>query len=370
MVSAPTRLGHRTLKLYAIDVFAGAGGMSLGAIMSGIPVTAAVEIDQHSATTYAANHASTNLLTEDVRSLSSSSIRALRNSAQSPLILFGGLPCQGFSYSNPRHRNKGNDTNWLFKDFLKIAHVLKPEWVVIENVLGIGDTAKGYFLDQIISGLSAASFRVAHGLLNAARYGVPQNRTRYFIVANRTQRKYRFPTPTRQRPVTVREAIEDLPKLPNGNAASELPYGGPPSEYAAAMRSTSATCTNNLVTRNNALVIERYRHIPQGGNWMALPPRLMSNYRDPSRCHTGIYHRLRYNRPAVVIGNYRKNMLIHPTQHRGLSVREAARLQSFPDEYEFIGSIGFQQQQVGNAVPPLLASAVFRSIAEAESGIL
>jgi DNA (cytosine-5)-methyltransferase 1 len=88
----------------------------------------------------------------------------------------------------------------------------------------------------------------------------------------------------------------------------------------------------------------------------------MANYADRSRCHTGIYHRLRENEPSIVIGNYRKNMLIHPSQDRGLSVREAARLQSFPDGYVFRGSIGFQQQQVGNAVPPLLAKAVFSHI--------
>jgi len=90
--------------------------------------------------------------------------------------------------------------------------------------------------------------------------------------------------------------------------------------------------------------------------------RLMSNYKDYSRCHTGIYHRLREDQPSIVIGNYRKNMLVHPTQDRGFSVREAARLQSFPDWFEFKGSIGFQQQQVGNAVPPLLAKVVFEQI--------
>ena len=91
----------------------------------------------------------------------------------------------------------------------------------------------------------------------------------------------------------------------------------------------------------------------------------MGNYSDPARCHTGIYHRLRWDTPALVVGNYRKNMLIHPEQHRSLSVREAARLQSFPDSYVFKGSIGFQQQQVGNAVPPFLASHVFLALMDA-----
>jgi DNA (cytosine-5)-methyltransferase 1 len=130
------------------------------------------------------------------------------------------------------------------------------------------------------------------------------------------------------------------------------------------MRNGNAECTGHLVTNNATEIIERYKHIPQGGNWENIPEKLLSNYTDRTRCHTGIYRRLRENRPSVVLGNYRKNMLIHPWQDRGLSVREAARLQSFPDWYEFQGSIGFQQQQVGNAVPPLLAKAVFTALME------
>ena len=113
---------------------------------------------------------------------------------------------------------------------------------------------------------------------------------------------------------------------------------------------------------NSTEIIERYTHIPQGGNWENIPKDLMKNYKDVSRCHTGIYRRLTDTMPSVTIGNYRKSMLIHPWYDRGLSVREAARLQSFPDEFHFYGSIGFQQQQVGNAVPPLLAEAVFLNL--------
>ena len=112
-------------------------------------------------------------------------------------------------------------------------------------------------------------------------------------------------------------------------------------------------------------MIERYNHITKGGHWEDIPDRLMKTYADKTKCHTGIYHRLDEKKPSIVIGNFRKNMLIHPRQDRGLSVREAARLQSFPDQYEFKGSIGFQQQQVGNAVPPLLAKAVFQSVVQA-----
>jgi DNA (cytosine-5)-methyltransferase 1 len=120
------------------------------------------------------------------------------------------------------------------------------------------------------------------------------------------------------------------------------------------------------VSKNNDYVIERYKHIKQGQNWQAIPESLMENYADKKKCHSGIYRRLSNSQPSVVISNYRKNMLIHPTQDRGLSVREAARLQSFPDTFTFHGLISEMQQQIGNAVPPLLAKAVFDRIIEYE----
>jgi len=164
--------------------------------------------------------------------------------------------------------------------------------------------------------------------------------------------------------LTVRDAIEDLPQLENGALADVLPYGREETQltgYQSRMRkgtSGARSVSGNLVTRNAKYIVERYHHIPQGGNWENIPEELLANYADFTRCHTGIYHRLSWDQPAKVIGNFRKNMLIHPEQHRGLSVREAARLQSFPDEHVFTGSIGFQQQQVADAVPPLLAEAV------------
>jgi DNA (cytosine-5)-methyltransferase 1 len=184
-------------------------------------------------------------------------------------------------------------------------------------------------------------------------------------VASRDGHKFTFPK-ARTTQLTVDDALRDLPKLDNGHSQCWSNYGrARPSDYAASLRGTLQGCCNHLVTRNAPFVLKRYKHVPQGGNWEDIPSRMMLNYADRSRCHTGIYHRLRQNLPSIVIGNFRKNMLIHPTQDRGLSVREAARIQSFPDSYTFCGSIGFQQQQVGNAVPPLLAFAVFQAVTQA-----
>ena len=241
--------------------------------------------------------------------------------------------------------------------------MLRPEWVVFENVRGIVNTAGGTFLRQVVERLAKLGYEHSHGLLNAVDFGVPQDRARFFLIGSRSGLKLPLPGRTRRKTVTVRDAIGDLPRLRNGAFVSRMPYAkNPQTAYARRMRNRQETSPNHLVSYNARSVLTRYKYIPQGGNWEDIPARLMRNYADRSRCHTGIYHRLRRDKPSVVIGNYRKNMLIHPTQDRGLSVREAARIQSFPDWYEFHGSIGFQQQQVGNAVPPMLAEAVFASL--------
>jgi DNA (cytosine-5)-methyltransferase 1 len=348
--------------MVGIDLFAGAGGMSLGARAAGVDVALAVELDRNAASTYAVNHPRTSLLQQDIRAVNASHVKTLRNASTS--VLFGGPPCQGFSYSNQRTRGRKNPDNWLFREFLRVAALAEPDWVVFENVKGIVDTEGGAFLDQVLEQLSDLGYVVAWGILNAADFGAPQKRERFFAVGNRVGVRYGLPKPRTKRAPTVRDAIADLPRLTNGANNSCLPYRKPAcSTYARKLRGRRQSSLNNVVTDNAPYVIERYAHIPQGGNWQDIPPRLMRNYRDRHRCHTGIYYRLKYDEPSIVIGNFRKNMLIHPTQDRGLSVREAARLQSFPDSYQFMGSIGFQQQQVGNAVPPVLAQAVFESIA-------
>jgi DNA (cytosine-5)-methyltransferase 1 len=176
-----------------------------------------------------------------------------------------------------------------------------------------------------------------------------------------------MPAKMTSKQITVHQAIADLPQLNNGASIDYLHYPcKAKTDYARTMRNGSIGCTGHLVSKNASWVTKRYKFIPQGGNWQCIPVKFMKNYSDRMRCHTGIYRRLMEDRPSVVLGNYRKNMLIHPVENRGLSVREAARLQSFPDWYEFKGSIGFQQQQVANAVPPLLAKAIFMKVIEAE----
>ncbi len=342
----------------AVDIFSGVGGMSIGAIMAGVDVKLAIDSDEMVAKTYAFNHPATTVIQADIKSITE--LKTINPSSID--ILFGGPPCQGFSRSNLRTRNTENANNWLFKEFLRLATFWRPKWIVIENVKGLLETSKGLFLREIVDSLKAISYKVEFKVLNAVNFGVPQNRERLFIVAYPKNIKFQFPS-VNHKTISVRDALFDLPELSNGNKIDIMEYGELPiSEYAEVLRNGMIQSCNHGVSWNNKKVIDRYIHIPQGGNWKNIPLELMANYTDVSRCHTGIYHRINPDKPSVVIGNYRKNMLVHPVQHRGLSVREAARLQSFPDSFVFKGPLVNQQQQVGNAVPPLLAKVIFESI--------
>ncbi len=346
-----------------IDIFSGAGGMSVGASWAGVHTALAIDINPHASESYAWNHPDMEVICTDIQKVNFAAYKSAEET-----VLFGGPPCQGFSTSNQRTRNSGNENNWLFKEFLRAVGELQPDWVVFENVKGIAETENAKFLTLVISGMEQLGYEVKTSILNARDFGVPQFRSRLFVVAARDIKNFVFPRPLLQKSVTVRDAISDLPKLESGASNDCLLYcSKATSSYAKLMRQRLRLVTGNLVTRNSPEVLARYRHIPEGGNWEDIPQQLMKNYKDASRCHTGIYKRLDWDQPSVTIGNYRKNMLIHPSENRGLSVREAARLQSFPDGFKFSGSIGFQQQQVGNAVPPLLAKAVFEKLITASA---
>lgn len=332
--------------------------------MAGVDVQVAIEMDSHATETYRFNHPNVKVLREDIRSIKTLSWKRKKDKQS---ILFGGPPCQGFSTSNQKTRSLDNPNNWLFNEYLRLVKLLRPDWIIFENVKGMAETESGIFLTKTLDGLKKIGYELNHFILNAVDWGVPQLRSRIFALGSLHGIRVLAPKVTTFNHITVKDALSDLPVLSNGSSVDVLEYkcsSSSDSDYAACMRGNLTKCANHLVSRNAPYVISRYRHVPQGGNWENIPSKLMANYADRNRCHTGIYHRLSLDKPSIVIGNFRKNMLIHPIEDRGLSVREAARLQSFPDHFEFKGSIGFQQQQVGNAVPPLLAKAVFEAIPE------
>ncbi|MEE4355153.1 MAG: DNA cytosine methyltransferase [Desulfococcaceae bacterium] len=357
----------KNISFTGVDIFSGAGGMSLGAEKAGIQVSTAVDVDKYSLDTYQYNHRNTHVICRDIRNIKPSDIN---NFSRQPFVLFGGPPCQGFSSSYSHRKNDfENPRNWMFKHFIRFVEDLKPFWVVFENVEGFTRFYGGKLVKDLKEALIYLGYKNPYSeVLNAVDFGVPQVRNRFFLVANKEGREFEI-VPNVEERVTVGKALTDLPSLKNGDNIYEASYKpGRPSKYGQYMRNNSRKSRQNFVSRNQDYVIERYQHIKPGQNWEAIPDRLMKNYQDKTRCHTGIYKRLDPDEPSVVIANYRKNMLIHPYEDRGLSLREAARLQSFPDDFIFQGCLGSMQQQIGNAVPPLLAEAIFRQIIQLSCG--
>ena len=343
-----------------LDIFSGAGGLSLGAEMAGIDVKYAIEINKSAAQTFRKNHKGAEVICNDITKLSPKEIVG----DNKVFIIMGGPPCQGFSLSNTMNRNMDNPQNVLFREFVRFVDELHPTWFVFENVSGLTSMNHGKTQKMIEQCFESLGYTVSPSVLWASDYGVPQHRNRFFLIGNANGIKFEFPQ-KHEKQISVEEAIGDLPILGNGDSFDSLPYRisfEEASDYAQQMRKRSANATQNFVSKNNDLVIERYKHIKQGQNWRTIPDSLMENYADKKRTHSGIYKRLLADKPSVVISNYRKSMLIHPFQDRGLSVREAARIQSFPDDFIFEGPISHIQQQIGNAVPPLLAKAVVKKI--------
>lgn len=358
---------EKILNLNAVDLFAGAGGLSLGFENAGFKVAFAVENDVCSAETYRINRngKSTEVILSDISQINfTDTLTKFRLKRGEIDILLGGPPCQGFSFSNMKTRTADNPKNQLFKEFLRAVKEIYPKWLLFENVSGIVNFEKGKVIEIINAELNNLGYLCTWDIINSADYGVPQVRKRFFLIGNRMGVKFSFPQPTcgnGEKPyTTVHDAVSDLPLLNNGNEVDALPYrynDSNLSEYQKKIRRNWGKnyCLNNWTTKSSDLIVKRYKFIPPGGNWQDIPAHLMKNYKNKSNCHSGIYKRLKWSESSIVISNFRKNMLIHPIQHRGLSVRESARIQSFPDWYVFYGRLGSQQQQVADAVPPLLA---------------
>jgi DNA (cytosine-5)-methyltransferase 1 len=344
-----------------IDLFAGAGGLSLGLTNAGFDMKLGIEIEKYSASTLEKNNPNQKVLTEDICTLNPLTVlkKSGLNLTEIDLIA-GGPPCQGFSKSNMRSRSIGNPLNNMYLEYFKFIKVIRPEIFLFENVAGLTLLPYSKKYQEILKLGKKLNYTIQAEIVDSQTYGVPQQRKRVLIIGTKSKTDFSFAC--ENKPLTsVKKALDDLPIVENGNNIDELPYykNNGLSKYQKKMRENNGkTVKNNIVTKNSPLILERYKHIPEGGNWKNIPLYLMKNYDNPQNCHSWIYHRLKWDRPSVVISNFRKNMLIHPGWDRGLTVREAARLQSFPDDYIFYGTKESQQQQVANAVPPLMAEAI------------
>jgi DNA (cytosine-5)-methyltransferase 1 len=332
----------------AVDLFCGAGGLTLGAVLGGVDVVAAVDNDKFASQTYRSNFKKIVHFENDIRKLSPTELAG----GQCIDIVLAGPPCQSFSTSNQKTRQDDNPLNNYVFEPLRFVRELRPRAVIVENVHGLAVGSRVKYLNRLINRLKKLGYYCSVNEVRGEHCELPQNRTRLFIIATQ-KREFRAELRAIVQP-SVRDAIADLPYLKNGNNKDLLPYRSTAhSKYAEKLRKTLEQCDGHLVTKNAADVALRFKFVPQGGNWQNIPEAMMDNYTDRTRCHTGIYHRLEWDTPSKVLGNFRKNMLIHPSQSRGLSIREAARLQSFPDTYVFAGSIGKRQQQVGNELLPV-----------------
>lgn len=378
-----------------VDLFAGAGGLSCGLEMAGFSPVLANEIVPEYSSTYRLNHPNTQLIVDDIRQVAESRVLQKCGIKVGELdLLAGGPPCQGFSVNAPI-RSLDDQRNHLFRDFIRICATLRPKAVLIENVTGMISLGRGTVVEQIHKELADLGYAVDHRILFAGHYGVPQMRFRTIFIAIRNPKaSITFPDPrydaqaianfaggkyltipvlellrhTLERPTTVNDAISDLPPIEQGVRNELQEYvSAPQNWFQELLRKGSSSVRNHYSSRIAPINIERLKHIPQGGSWRDIPADLLPAGLKRARRsdHTKRYGRLH---PEALCSTVLTKCdphwgsFFHPTQNRIISVREAARIQSFPDKFEFTGSITDQYAQVGNAVPPLLARAVGQHI--------
>lgn len=356
--------------LIAIDLFAGAGGLSTGLHDAGWKVPLAVEIEKDFAATYRVNHPTTMMLQRDIAHIDfADAIRELGIRDGVDLVA-GGPPCQGFSTVGKK--DLCDPRNSLFGQFLRAVDELQPRAVLFENVAGFKTMYAGRVHDIVMNELVDRGFDVQSFLLDAVDFGLPQLRKRMILMGARGGVRVRRPEPTHSDLemlglpgfVTVSEAISDLPPL--GTADSSDRYQTEPkTAYQAAMRGSAIELTEHNSSNYGPRMQTILRSVPGGGSVLDLPEQLR-----PKGYFANTYARLWGDRPAPTItrnfGTPSSSRCIHPTQHRALSTREGARLQGFPDSYAFTGPKTSKNLQIGNAVPPLLA----RVLGDALAGVL
>lgn len=385
------------LKFNFIDLFAGAGGLSEGLAAAGFNSLFTSEIVPIYAQTYKLNHPSSKVVTADIRTLDANKIREDLGLEKGELdLIAGGPPCQGFSINAPI-RSILDQRNHLFKEYLRFVSAFEPKTILIENVPGLVSFENGNTLQAILNALENLGYDADVRILGAAYYGVPQMRWRTIILGihNKDLPEKAFPEPmldapikpnfttyfaghslvhipsgrTTKKYISVEEAIGDLPPLKAGERGKEIKeYFCPPScDFQRRMRMASPGVLNHEATKLSQINLERLSYIKPGGNWTDIPESLLPKgmQRAKKGDHTKRYGRVTPDGLASTIltkCDPHWGAFFHYSQDRSFTVREAARIQSFPDHFVFLGNQQEQFAQVGNAVPPLLAEAVGISI--------
>lgn len=328
-----------------IDLFCGCGGLSKGFEMAGFKSVLAIDFWKDAIETYNYNHTDKVGICDDVSKLDNDFLKDLTKKKNITGII-GGPPCQGYSTVGKRDIN--DDRNYLYKQYCRIVEQVKPNFFVLENVKGLLTLDKGAFKEDIIKKFSKLGYTVEYKILNASDYGVPQNRNRVFFVGMK-DKKFVFPTPLAET-VTTKEAISDLENY-------EKEYTTiPQNEYQEYMRKNNKELKNNEFTIHTEQTTNIINLIPDGGKISDLP----KEYWD-IRKYNKAFQRMNSNSQSNTIDTGHRNYF-HYEKNRIPTVRESARLQSFPDNFEFKCSKTSQYKQVGNAVPPLLSYALAKAI--------
>ena len=347
------------MKPKVIDLFAGVGGMSLGFEKAGYDVVVANEYDSSIANAYQYNHKKTKMINGDITKLDLE--KEFGEWANRIDVVIGGPPCQGFSQKGQR-KTIHDERNFLFKYYVKVVGLIRPKYFVMENVPNLLTAEKGFFRKEIEDLFYKMGYtKLSTGVLNAADYGVPQNRKRTIIIGKLDGAAPSLPVPLKER-VTIWDAISDLAYLESGEGSFEQEYKNEAeTDYQRKLRGNNNTLYNHIATNHSELVLERLKMIPPNAGREVLPEEHLTK-----SIYSGTWTRMRKEEQSVTITTRfdtpSSGKFTHPFLDRAITIREAARLQSFPDDFVFVGNKGSQMKQVGNAVPPLLAEAIAKTI--------
>lgn len=355
-----------------VDLFSGCGGLSYGFIKAGFKVKKAVEFDSSIAKTYIMNHPEVDMIVDDIKNIDQSGVF---NKGEADVII-GGPPCQGFSMAGARIRNGFIDDprNYLFKHYFNVVKTVKPKVFIMENVKGIKTMQDGRIFNEILKIFSdrelldGQPYTIYHHLVKAVDFGIPQKRERMIIIGT-TKKDIDFEAmwqktkedivkeyPSYFQTVTVADAIGNLPPTTvDGNISNPKAQ----TEYQRFLACDLATITNHTQTKHSEVAIERMKKINNGENFTVLDEQINS-------VHSGSYGRLCWEEQAPTITTRfdtpAGGRFIHPVENRTLSPREAARIQSFPDDFVFYGSKTSICKQIGNAVPPKISYFLARFV--------
>lgn len=339
--------------LTVLDLFCGCGGLSLGFQQAGFKIKLGIDFWQDAIKTFNHTHKSAQGIVADLSSISPEIISS-ETGVDAVDVIIGGPPCQGFSIAGKRMID--DERNQLYKAFIQFVSFYQPKAFLMENVPNMMSMGKGTIKDQIIQDFENIGYHVHSSILTASDFGVPQNRRRAFFVGFKRECSFIFPKPFETPKITASEAISDLPEY-SVNDGFPYPFEVE-SGYQKMMRKNSKGLFNHQITQHSDKTISIISLVPDGGNYKNLPEEL-KNTRNVNIAWT----RLNSQKPSFTIDTGHRHHF-HYKFNRVPTVRESARIQSFPDDFVFLGTKTSQYKQVGNAVPPMLAKALALKIKE------